>query len=232
MEITVWHYFSLDQALTACILSQQCGRLEAKEKTDATGEGGPSEHMAYAIGSVIASFSFLEATINEFYATVSRDNLEMAGGRGGLDPVDRQGIAAIAKDAERLPTLTQFRLALAVLRKPPLDPRTQTYADADLLRKLRNELVHYTPRMRPADRGEPDSSSDSHALVAGLLQRHFEPNAFFADSANPYFPQKCLGHGCTAWAWNAALAFADTFHQRIGIRPVYEDARAQGRLKP
>ncbi|MET9459933.1 hypothetical protein ABZY05_33420 [Streptomyces canus] len=54
----------------------------------------------------------------------------------------------------------------------------------------------------------------------------------FADSGNPYFPQKCQGHGCTAWAWNAALAFADTFHQRIGIRPVYEDARAQGRLKP
>lgn len=189
-------------------------------------------YAARKVCRVLRSFSFLEATINEFYASARRDNLEMAGGRGGLDPVDRQRIAAIAKDAEKLSTLTQFQLALAVLHRPPLDPGTQPYSDADLLRRLRNELVHYTPRMRPTDSGESGGISDSHTLVKGLVQRHFETKAFFADSANPYIPQKCLGHECSTWAWNAALAFADTFHEQVGIRPVYEDARAHGRLKP
>ncbi|MFG2803771.1 hypothetical protein [Streptomyces pseudovenezuelae] len=232
VQISVWHYFSFDQALTACTLSRQCGRLEAEKRAGTAGEGSLSEHMSYAIGSVIASFCFLEATINEFYATASRDNLEVAGGRGGLDPVDRQRIAAIAKDAEKLSTLTQFQLALAVLRKPPLDTGARPYSEAELLRRLRNELVHYTPRLRPSDSGESGSNSDSHALVTALLQRRFEPNPFYADFANPYFPQKCLGHGCTTWAWKAALAFADTFHERVGISPVYEDARAHGRLEP
>jgi hypothetical protein len=229
VQISVWHNFSFDQALTACTLSRHCGRLEAEQRADPDGERSPSEHMAYAIGSVIASFCFLEATINEFYASAGRDDLEMA---GGLVAADRQRIAAIAEDVEKLPTLRQFRLALTVLHRPTLDPGTHLYADAELVRRLRNELVHYKPRLRPSDSGEPGSNVDSHRLVTQLLQRGFEPNAFFADSENPYFPQKCLGHGCTTWAWKAALAFADAFHDRLGIRAVYEDARASGRLEP
>ncbi|MEV0638087.1 hypothetical protein AB0I77_24720 [Streptomyces sp. NPDC050619] len=33
---------------------------------------------------------------------------------------------------------------------------------------------------------------------------------------NPYFPEKCLGHGCTSWAWNSALKFADCFFSCAG----------------
>ncbi|MFF4205558.1 hypothetical protein ACFYZ8_33475 [Streptomyces sp. NPDC001668] len=232
VQISVWHYFSFDHALTACTLSRHCGRLEAEYRAG-SGEGtSPAEHMAYATGSVIASFCFLEASINEFYATAGRDNLEVAGGRGGLEAGDRELIAEIAEDVERLPTLTLFQLALTVLRRPPLDPGTQVYADADLLRRLRNALVHYTPRLRPADGAESGGADDTTRLVTQLRQRGFEPNVFYADSGNPYFPQKCLGHGCTTWAWKTALALADAFHTRLGITPVYEDARAAGRLEP
>lgn len=231
VQIYVWHPFSYDHALTACTLSRHCGRLEA-EYTATAGEGSPAEHMAYATGSVIASFCFLEASINEFYATAGREDLQSSGGYGGLDAGDLRVIAQVAETVEKLPTLARFRLALTVLRRPLLDPGTQVHADADLLRRLRNELVHYTPRRRPADTGESDGVLDTTRMVEQLRQRGFAPSAFYADSSNAYFPQKCLGHGCTTWAWKTALAFADAFHTHLGITPPYENARAAGRLEP
>ncbi|MET8768831.1 hypothetical protein [Streptomyces sp. NPDC004658] len=232
VQIYVWHPFSYDHAMTACTLSRNCGRLEAEYTATAGKKGSPAEHMAYATGSVIASFCFLEASINEFYAAAGREDLQSAGGCGGLEAGDLGVIAQVADAVEKVPTLELFRLALTVLRRPLLYRGTQVYADADLLRRLRNELVHYTPRLLPADTGESGGVVDRRKMVEQLRQRGFAPSAFFADSSNPYFPQKCLGHGCTTWAWKTALAFADAFYSGLGITPPYENARAAGRLEP
>ena len=31
----------------------------------------------------------------------------------------------------------------------------------------------------------------------------------------PFFPEKCLGHGCTAWSVNASVQFADEFYKEM-----------------
>jgi hypothetical protein len=83
---------------------------------------------------------------------------------------------------------------------------------------LRNSLVHFKPRWQSGD------STDK--LSERLLQKHFVPNPFTSDG-NPFFPDRCLGHGCTKWAWTAALKFADEFFRRLDVEPAYEPFRAE-----
>ncbi|MGW0902962.1 hypothetical protein [Streptomyces sp. NPDC002853] len=63
--------------------------------------------------------------------------------------------------------------------------------------------------------------------MEGLKAQKFLPNALYAGASNAYFPDLCLGHGCTSWAWATALALADDFFQRTGTAAIYEDVRTR-----
>lgn len=227
VQIKAWHTFSLDHALSASLLSRKCGELEAPLPGDLP-PGTMTEHRSYATASVIASACFLEATINELFRTCGRKDLKSATGRGLLQPDERQQVADMADTVENLSTLNKFQMVLYLLGRPPFDRTRAPYSDAHLLMKLRNALVHYEPRLRPLE-DEGQKTSDTQNLVGGLIGK-FAPNPFYADVNNPFFPEQCLGHGCTSWAWRTARDFADTFFTQLGIQPVYEDARA--RLQP
>ncbi|MFI8769411.1 hypothetical protein ACIGN6_31530 [Streptomyces sp. NPDC053792] len=229
VQIKSWHYFSWDHALSASLLSRKCADLEAVAATDDLPPGILTEHRAYATASVIASVCFLEATINEFFETAERNNLEVSGGRSNLPTKERQRIADVTKTVEKMRALDKFQLVLHILGQTPFDRGARPLSDAMLLVRLRNELVHYAPRLRPLE-NEGQQTADGQALVRSLIGQQFPSNPFFADTSNPFFPDKCLGHGCTSWAWRTALQLADEFFDKVGTRPVYEDARE--RLQP
>jgi hypothetical protein len=56
------------------------------------------------------------------------------------------------------------------------------------------------------------------------MQRSENP---FTNQGNPFFPDRCLSHGYTVWAWETALAFCDEFFQRLGVKPPYDGTRAE-----
>jgi hypothetical protein len=60
--------------------------------------------------------------------------------------------------------------------------------------------------------------------IKALADRRFSVNPFTGDR-DPFFPDRCLSHGCTVWAWNAALMFCDEFFNRVGVKPVYDSQR-------
>jgi hypothetical protein len=104
-ELSIWHWFSHDQALAATNLSRRCGELEAystrlSDEERAAGvtwaERYRPEHRAYAIASIVASESFLEASINELYASASHENLNVGGGQGGLSRDKRDALMDVA----------------------------------------------------------------------------------------------------------------------------------------
>jgi hypothetical protein len=224
--LQVWHWYSQDQALAAVMLSRKCGELEAVG-TNLTDEDR-ADHRSYAVASILASVAFLEALLNELFASATHDNLEVGGGRGGLSADERQALADVKEMLDRNEFLDKFQLVLRILGKQAFDRGAQPYQDAKLLVQLRNALVHYKPRWRVGG-DDADQSIEESSLTRGLAQRKFSLNPF-TSQGNPFFPDRCLGHGCTSWAWRTALPFADDFFSRLGVTPVHDGVR--GRLTP
>ena len=44
-------------------------------------------------------------------------------------------------------------------------------------------------------------------------------------SGNPFFPDHCLGHGCTEWAHQTAKALVDQFAASLGLVLNYQKAK-------
>ena len=80
--------------------------------------------------------------------------------------------------------------------------------DVTYLVKLRNWLVHYTPRTVSAE--------DPHTL--DHIRGRFADNALMAGGGNAWFPDHALGAGCAGWAVPSVRAFVDEFLAVIGCR--------------
>jgi hypothetical protein len=228
--VAVWNWFSLDQAAAAALFSRKCGELEGHPPTPSAddlargmtwSEATYREHRSLAVASILASVAFLEASVNELFASASHDNLELAGGQGQLTAPQRVVLTAAAEMIEGNRLLDRFQLALLLLGHGTFEPGRQPYQDAQLLVHLRNELVHYKPQFR-AGAGAPTSEG----WLRGLESKLTSTNPF-TGTGNPFFPDRCLGHGCTVWAWNAALRFCDSFFRQIRVKPVHDLIRSQ-----
>jgi hypothetical protein len=233
-EIALWHWYSSDQAVAAATFVRKCGALEADkpEPSEAEAQRGlvvaewaVAEHRSFVVAAILASVAFLEAAVNELFASASHDNLEVAGGRGGLAATERKILTDLNETLANNRTLDRYQLVLHLLGRQPFDRGTAFFQDLDLLIRFRNSLVHYKPEWRPAGIEGGPTSADSK-LARGLATKHFSHNPF-TGPGNPFFPDKCLGHGCAVWAWTAALAFADEFFRRLGVTPIYHGIRAQ-----
>lgn len=226
-SVQAWHWFSHDQAIAATTFARKCGELEADLKTPSDDERArgltwstenQQEHRSYVTASILSSVTFLEANINELFASASHPNLEVG---GDLPTSERNILIGAADMISNNRLLDRFQLALYLLNKKPFDPGTdQSYQDAKVLVSLRNDLVHYKPRFRKLGAG----SSESAKWAKTLAQKHFSLNPF-TGSGNPFFPDKCLSYGCAVWVWNAALSFADDFFTRVGVQPIYGNIR-------
>jgi hypothetical protein len=227
LSVQSWHWFSCDQAVAAVTFARKCGDLEANPKTPSDEERARGlawsaddqrDYRSYAIASIFSSVAFLEASINELFASASYSNLEVG---GSLAEAERECLVGAADLIERNNLLDKFQLALYLLHREAFDAgNNQSYQDAKILVSLRNELVHYKPRFRAVT----SEFSESAKWARALYGKRFSLNPF-TGSGNAFFPDKCLSYGCTAWAWNAALSFTDDFYNRVGVRPVYDAMR-------
>lgn len=224
--IAVWHWFSMDQAISAATFSRKCGELESSPQPPSQdeqsrglkwSEADRRDHRSYTTASVLSSVTFLEASINELFASASNPNLEVG---GKLSPDERSRLTGAADLIANNRLLDRFQLALYLLDREAFNQGAQPYQDVKILVTLRNELVHYKPQYR-SGAGQPDESSK---WAKALVGKRFPLNPF-TSTGNPFFPDQCLSHGCTMWAWKAALAFADDFFARLGVKPVYDDHR-------
>jgi len=216
--IAIWHWWSIEQGLLAARFSERCRELEnTTPSPDPQNEPAREEHRACAIASILGSAAFLEATVNETFASAEHANL--AAGGGGLSETERSVLIESADLLTNNRLLDRFQLALMLLKRPAFDRGANPYQDTADVVTLRNELVHYKPRWRSGG-GEDDTEK----RLRGLKSKGFAPNPY-TSPGNPFFPDKCLGHGCTSWAWRSVLAFADEFFGRLGVEPVYEHHR-------
>jgi hypothetical protein len=124
--------------------------------------------------------------------------------------------------------LTKYQKILAIGGKSPFDDREPGLSNIKALIEIRNFLMHYKREwVVLKNSGEPGDGKDSTGeKFEKILMRKFAPNPF-AGKNQPFFPDKCLGHGCAEWAVLNSLIFADEFFRRLGLTPPYDGIREE-----
>lgn len=172
------------------------------------------EHRAYATNSIFSIVAFLEACINELYQDALDEHLSY------LEKIPENKIKNLAtywkqtNENGRWPSFfKKYDSALKILDCPPFVKVSPTFQNIELVNKLRVALVHYAPSTL--------SKNSSHDLTQ-KLQRKFKENQLLKGSDNPWFPGKCLGHGCSDWAIQSVTKFTDEFFEKIDVVPNYK----------
>ncbi|HRY74764.1 MAG TPA: hypothetical protein P5217_00605 [Methanoregulaceae archaeon] len=191
-----------------------------------TKELGPEDnlmHEAFALHAVLSAVSFLEALINELYSDATDD---MHVPDEGKTRTLFQTIAAEwrnGKNFDRAPLLTKYQRILALSGSHPFPESDPAFANIRKLVAIRNFLLHYrkewvvTSKRR---RSSGDETTEAERFET-MLSHAFRENPL-ALKGRPFFPDRCLGHGCAEWAVINSLIVADTFFAAIGIPAPYE----------
>jgi hypothetical protein len=182
------------------------------------------EHSAYVVGSIFATASFLEATINEFFQD-AMDDASPHYSSSQLPPEIKITIANMWKSGvprtAKYTILEKFQLALAFMEKKPFEPGIRPFQEIELLIKLRNALIHFEPEWA----GSPSIGKQNKSFEEGLKGK-FALNPLY-EEGNSFFPDRCLGYGCARWAVDSSVRFADEFFSRIGITPTFDHVRSR-----
>jgi hypothetical protein len=175
------------------------------------------EHRAYASSAVLSSVAFLESLVNEVFQDTADSTPDDVNSR--ISPLGEQAIGLMGEfwDASEegsryVGILDKLQMALLFATKQRLDPGFFPYQDAKLLIGIRNLLVHFKPAWR--------TEGDETKLEQGLMGK-FAENPLMAGTGDAWFPFKCLGAGCSAWACEVSEAVADEWTKRLGVPRYY-----------
>ena len=185
-------------------------------------------HEVFVLNSVLSTVSFLESTINELYADVAD------GAYYYTDEKHEVLLRLIGekwkneKNFDRAPLLSKYQKILIIAGIPTFDEGDQAFANLRILIEIRNHLMHYTREwVVIGDGGSRGIGEETTSGKFGkILRQKFATNPF-ALKNQPFFPNKCLGHGCAEWAVVNSLIFTDEFFRRLELPAPYEGIRGE-----
>ena len=180
-------------------------------------------HEVFILNSILSTVTFLESTINEFYADATDD---------AYFYIDKKHEALLKtvgegwqneKNFDRAPMIIKYQKILVITGASPFEEDDPVFSNVRDLIQLRNYLMHYR-REWVVVADERMSENDTETQVEKFekkLQRKFAQNPF-AHKNQPYFPDKCFGHGCAEWAVTNSLRFTDAFFHKLDLPTPYE----------
>ena len=222
------HYFSLQHIQSAALFTRQCYQIE-KNYDGVFSVDLIADHWSYVTGAIFTAASFLEATINELFAdTVDHPDGELA---NYLDASTKQLMADMWKrDIPRTAhyqIIEKFQIALTLARKPLLDFSRSPFQDVQTLIIIRNDLIHFEPVWTSVE------AEKAHKRILSLQQeKKFALNPLITTALNPFYPDKCLSHGCAKWAVSNSIRFAEVFFSRMGVPVLFDHIRSRLNTEP
>jgi hypothetical protein len=219
-------YLSIGHLKNASYFSRLTGEVEQHSKFI---WGTIKPHEAYAMGAVLSSVAFLEATINEVYADAADDSdpseiLRRIGtGYAMKMPGNLRNLLASLWNTEKFRrtarTLEKFQTAIKLAGREEFELGSAPYQDVALLIRLRNALLHFEPESHYEGDDEPKE-------LERKLHGKFPLNPLAANAWHvPFLPHRCLSHGCTLWAIKSSVALTNEFFSRVGLEGAgYEGA--------
>jgi len=231
MQWPVWanirSYLSSRNLAAARFSAQESGVVESKFGSIALDEIAVEQldrHFCFVAGAIYHSVSFLEALINELLL----DAVEYEAWHpqplpaGTPDPVRQLSASSRLRMSqmwpliERASIIDKFEATLSLADKEPFDIGSTPYQAIPVLITLRNNLVHFKPVTH---------SGDPHRYrkwERKIRSQGFKETPWHQEINTPFFPYKCLSHGCAEWAVFSSIRFADEFCHRMGITPPYQ----------
>jgi len=185
-------------------------------------------HEAFILNSVLSTVAFLESTINELFADAADDAYLFA------DENHEMLLKTIGekwqneKNFDRAPMISKYQKILTIAGAPPFDDDDPAFANVRVLIEIRNHLMHYKREwVVIRDRGAAPAGEETTAdKFEKILRKKFAINPLAAKNL-PFFPDKCLGHGCAEWAIANSLIFTDEFFRRLDLPAPYEGIREE-----
>jgi len=182
-------------------------------------------HEAFILNAILSAVAFLESTVNELYADASDDAYFFA------DEEHEALLRTIGekwrneKNFDRAPLITRYQKILEIAGRTPFDEGDQAFANVRQLIEIRNHLMHYKREwvVIREDRSAGDAETTSDRFEK-TLKKKFALNPF-AGKNLPFFPDKCLGHGCAEWAIMNSVIFTDAFFRKLDLPAPYEGIR-------
>jgi len=169
---------------------------------------------------------FLEANINELFA--DSHDFKNSGHTRQLSDECNEKIAdkwinEISGNS-RITVIEKYNLFLELCDKDRFEPNWHILSNIELLRQVRNRLVHYAPET--VDFTDPLNNIGSaryENLESRLRNKNFNLNPLLPN--NIFFPDQSMSHGFTKWVITNCIIFADEFFNRLGIDKPYEHVR-------
>lgn len=183
-------------------------------------------HEAFILNSVLSTVVFLESAINEFYADAADGAYFYADTRNeALLKTVGEGWQN-EKNFDRAPMITKYQKILLIAGKSPFDDDDPVFSNVRDLIEIRNYLMHYRREwvIVADDRTSGEGTETQTDKFEKKLKNRFAPNPL-AQKNQPWFPDKCFGHGCAEWAVNTSLRFTDAFFQKLDLPAPYEGIR-------
>jgi len=180
-------------------------------------------HEAFILNSILSSVVFLESVINEFYSDVADNAYFFADEKKEELLRDIREKWQNEKNFDRAPVITRFQRILEIGGKPSFDEQDPVASDIRTLIEIRNYLMHYKREWIVVRDGEdPGAREETQAeKFENLLKNKFRENPL-AQKNQPFFPDRCLGHGCAEWAVASCIEFADEFFSRLELPAPYD----------
>ncbi len=211
-------YFARTYLQAAALFAREAHAIETMSDENRRRELYP-EYKSKVIAAVVMTASSLEAFINEVFVDASERHLTRLTGldAGAVDRLGRMwtGLAQLAKSGVR----EKFDAALTLAEKPAIVYGAHPGQSVLVLLELRNVLLHYKPQTIKYER-QIDYNEQITRLVARLKYK-FSDSPFYGAN-EPIFPDRCLGHGCAAWAVSSTRDFINDFSSKLGIEPLPE----------
>jgi hypothetical protein len=183
------------------------------------------QHQSYVIGAIWMASGFLEANINELFSDAAEDYREF------LNPLEEEVIDLLGRmwkrnipRTARYSILEKYEIFLDLAHKKAFDRGVAPYQDVQVMIDLRNALMHYEPEWMLSGSTAPLQPTDVHKLEKRLKGK-FEMNPL-TGAGNPFYPDKCLGHGCAKWCVESSVSLVDGFCERLGTKPTFDHVRA------
>ena len=205
--------------------------FDIEAKGESAKEMTQIRHRSFVIASILSAVGFLEATINELFYVASDRVLESSRitdtQRNCLYP-----IWTIKRFRKGASILEKYQTALLLLNNAPFDEGKNPYQGAKLSIDLWNALVHYVPETTEVTL---EQYEDQVGQLEKKLKGKFKTSPFSGDfpvivaaqpnrrAKYPFFPNRCLGSGCSEWVSQSCLSFANEFFQLINVKWHYHE---------
>lgn len=230
------HDISRHYIRAAAMYTRKCAEIERMYVPGSLTEDSEAfdelymEYKAHAISSVIFATEFLEAAINKILVD-AEDFIDSSSSEYPAWQGVKDNWAINKHTPNTSEILRKFDVALTSARNPGLVSKRlsyqdihllSTFTDVDLLINLRNAYIHYIPKWRTVLFEnllveEVDEKKIDALRMDSIQKKEKFPLSQLlpVGSTRPFFPEKCLGHGCAAWAVNASMQFADEFYKEM-----------------